>query len=190
MRLIVGLGNPGPRYASTRHNIGFMVVDHLAAGAGAVWQDHSAQQSLAVEAQVAGQAVGLVKPQTFMNRSGLAVTALTQLWGVAPEDALIVFDDFLLDFGRLRLRRQGSDGGHNGLASVLAELGTRQVPRLRLGIGEPPAEEEIIDYVLDPFGPGQQVEALIERGAAAVEAWLSQGLDAAMNSFNGCEPLE
>ena len=184
----MGLGNPGARYADTRHNIGFMVVDRLAANAGAVWQDFKTQRSQVVQTQVAGIEVALVKPQTFMNRSGLAVAALAHLWALGPEDLLVVFDDFLLDFGRLRLRRQGSDGGHNGLASVLVEMGSRDVPRLRLGIGSPP-QEEIIDYVLSPFGADQKVEALIERGVMAVENSLSRGLEAAMNEFNGSEPL-
>jgi PTH1 family peptidyl-tRNA hydrolase len=122
-----------------------------------------------------------------MNRSGRTAAALCAQWEVFPEDVLVIFDDFLLDFGRLRFRRGGSDGGHNGLASVLEALNTEAVPRLRLGIGIPPAGTDVIDidYVLDPFSPGDEVENLIERGNAALEVYYAEGIEAAMNRFNG-----
>lgn len=187
MRLVVGLGNPGPRYAPTRHNIGFMVVDHLAAEGGGRWgeQDHS----LAAQVQVADQELVLLKPQTYMNRSGVAVAALQQRLGFAPGEVLVLLDDFLLDFGRLRLRRGGSDGGHNGLASVLEHLGTVQVPRLRLGIGAPPAGTEDIEYVLGPFGAAEPVADLVGRACQAIETCTREGVDKAMNQFNGLAAL-
>ena len=185
MQIALGLGNPGARYASTRHNIGFMVVDHLAARCGVDWQHQADVQGQVVRVVLGGQEVLLAKPQTYMNRSGRTAAALCAQWEVFPEDVLVIFDDFLLDFGRLRFRRGGSDGGHNGLASVLEALNTEAVPRLRLGIGIPPAGTDIIDYVLDPFSPGDEVENLIERGNAALEVYYAEGIEAAMNRFNG-----
>ena len=187
MRLVVGLGNPGPRYAATRHNIGFMVVDRLAAGNGGRWVDQDHSQ--AAQVQLADQEILLVKPQTYMNRSGVAVVACQRRLGIAPEEVLVLLDDFLLDFGRLRLRRGGSDGGHNGLASVLEHLGTPQVPRLRLGIGAPPAGEDPIDYVLGAFAAAEPVVELVARACQAVEACTREGVDKAMNQFNGLAAL-
>jgi PTH1 family peptidyl-tRNA hydrolase len=126
----------------------------------------------------------LVKPQTYMNRSGVAVAALWHRLEFDAEDALIVSDDFLLDFGRLRFRRKGSDGGHNGLASVIEEMGTQRIPRLRVGISSPLPERDVIDYVLSPFAADEDVEQLVERTCEAVEVYLSEGMDAAMNLFN------
>ena len=184
MQVALGLGNPGVRYASTRHNIGFMVVDHLAARCGVDWQHRADVQGQVVRVVLGGREVLLAKPQTYMNRSGRTAAALCAQWEVPPEDVLVIFDDFLLDFGRLRFRRGGSDGGHNGLASVLEALNTEAIPRLRLGIGIPPAGADIIDYVLDPFSPADEVEDLIERGNEALEVYYAEGIEAAMNKFN------
>ncbi len=139
--------------------------------------------------RVAGEEVLLVKPLSFMNRSGDAVRALQERAGFAAEEVLVVLDDFLLDFGRLRLRRGGSDGGHNGLASVLERLQTDQVSRLRLGVGPVPPADSDIDFVLTPFAPGEEVAELVGRGCAATRCWLSEGVEAAMNRFNGCPAL-
>jgi PTH1 family peptidyl-tRNA hydrolase len=185
VRAVVGLGNPGPKYERTRHNIGFLVADHLAAGAA--WSTQ--HNALTARWRRAGEEVLLVKPQTYMNRSGTAVRSLAAEVGSEPAQILVVFDDFLLDFGRLRLRRGGSDGGHNGLASVLQKLGSDQVPRLRLGVGPVPDEADDIDFVLAPFGETEDVDGLVDRGGAAVETWLSEGIEAAMNRFNGCAGL-
>lgn len=164
-----------------------MVVDRLAVQGDGRWvvQDHS----LAAQVQLAEEEILLVKPQTYMNRSGTAVAAFQQRLGFAPEEVLVLLDDFLLDFGRLRLRRGGSDGGHNGLASILEHLNTAQVPRLRLGIGAPPAGEDPIKYVLGPFGATAPVAGLVERGCQAVEACIQEGIDKAMNQFNGLAEL-
>ena len=162
-----------------------MVVDHLAARCGVDWQHQADVQGQVVRVVLGGREVLLAKPQTYMNRSGRTAAALCAQWEVLPEDVLVIFDDFLLDFGRLRFRRGGSDGGHNGLASVLEALNTEAVPRLRLGIGIPPAGADIIDYVLDPFSPADEVEGLLERGNAALEVYYAEGIEAAMNKFNG-----
>jgi len=189
MPVVVGLGNPGPRYADTRHNIGFMVVDCLAARGGGRWADDLGR-SCTASAQVAGAEALLVKPQTFMNRSGASVAALRGRHGFEPAQVLVVLDDFLLDFGRLRLRRGGSDGGHNGLASVLEKIGSADVPRLRLGVGPVPEGDDDIDFVLAPFGRADDVDGLVERGSRAVECYVEEGAEAVMNRFNGCPALE
>lgn len=188
MHVIVGLGNPGPRYASTRHNIGFMVVDRLAAEGGGRWGDDLGRSQTAA-VRVAEVEVLLVKPQTFMNRSGESVAALMGRDEFEPNQVLVVLDDFYLDIGRLRLRRGGSDGGHNGLASVLEKMGSEQVPRLRLGVGHVPEGEEDIDFVLAPFGKEDDVDGLVERGYRAVECWLAEGVEVAMNRINGYPAL-
>lgn len=184
--LIVGLGNPGTRYADTRHNAGFMAVDLLAAQAGGKWTSAQGCHSEVAAVELVDRKLLLAKPQTFMNRSGTAVLALGQRFDCPPEEMLVIFDDFLLDFGRLRLRRGGSDGGHNGLASVVESLGTQAIPRLRMGIGQPLSEEDVIDYVLNQFDDDEPVEELIERSAQAVVCFIDEGIEAAMNRFNGC----
>ena len=187
MPVVVGLGNPGPRYAGTRHNIGFRVAEGLLDGRGKWVREEAAEIA---RIRIAGQEVLLVRPQSFMNRSGEAVRVLRERGGLTPAETLVVLDDFLLDFGRLRLRRGGSDGGHNGLASVLEVLQTDQVPRLRLGVGPVPPGESDIDFVLAPFAPGEEVAGLVERGCAAARCWLAEGTEAAMNRFNGYPALE
>lgn len=182
---MVGLGNPGERYARTRHNIGFLVADRLAANAGAPWRRDA---ELPGDWTECGQ-TALLKPLTYMNSSGVAVAALMRRLQIDADEILVVFDDFALDFGRVRLRRGGSDGGHNGLASVIDRLGADRVPRLRLGIGQTPVGEEVIDYVLSPFGADEDLEGLIDRGVAAVDCYLEAGADETMNRFNGCGPL-
>ena len=187
MRIVVGLGNPGARYELTRHNIGFLVVEQLAAGTE--WE--STTNALVADCRLSDteQEVLLVKPQTFMNGSGEVFEPLRTQTDVEPDNILVVFDDFLLDFGRLRLRRGGTDGGHNGLASVLQHLETENVPRLRLGVGPVPEDVDDIDYVLTRFAPSDDIDELVHRGCAATACWVSAGAGAAMNQFNGCLPL-
>ena len=134
--------------------------------------------------QFADQEVLLVKPQTYMNRSGEAVAALQGRLEFAPQEVLIVLDDICLDFGRLRFRRKGSGGGHNGLSSVLKHVQTDEVERLRLGVGCPPLGENVIDYVLSPFDLGEEREKLAALGMEAIEVYLREGIEAAMNRFN------
>jgi peptidyl-tRNA hydrolase, PTH1 family len=182
---VIGLGNPGSRYARTRHNAGFMVVDCLVGRCGAGWDPHEPTCSLLAQGRLAGRELWLAKPQTYMNESGRSAAALVAWLGCPPADLLIVVDDVLLGFSRLRLRRGGSDGGHHGLASVLDALHTQAVPRLRLGVGSPAEGADRIGYVLSEFGPGEEAEVLATRGADAVECCAAAGMEAAMNRFNG-----
>ena len=183
--LVVGLGNPGPRYALMRHNIGFMVVDRLAEESRSAWRLEKDVRSELAAIERADRQVLLVKPQTYMNSSGAAVAALHQRLEFASCEVLVVLDDVLLDFGRLRFRRKGGDGGHNGLASVLEKMHTEDIPRLRLGVGSPPGEN-FIDYVLTPFDADEAVEELVEHSCRAIEVYLKEGIDSAMNRFNSC----
>jgi PTH1 family peptidyl-tRNA hydrolase len=186
LHLVVGLGNPGSRYASTRHNIGFMVVDRLAQEGRRAWSSDQETRSQLALVELAGSEALLVKPQTYMNNSGEAIRALHLRLGFEPGEILVVMDDFLLDFGCLRLRRKGSDGGHNGLASVIEKMRSQDIPRLRMGLGSPAPGQDSIDYVLAPFGEDEAVEELVERGCRAVESFVEEGIDTAMNRFNSC----
>lgn len=186
MKAIIGLGNPGARYARNRHNVGFMVLDRLAASWRA--QDcFTRYQARITNASPFGAKIVLAKPQTFMNNSGNAVKAILGAYGVPPEDLLLIYDDLDLEIGQLRLRRKGSAGGHKGVASVMAELGAREFHRLRLGIGGPPPGETVVDYVLGNFSPDewQVMQSVIDIAVEAVARWVSSGIDAAMAEFNG-----
>jgi PTH1 family peptidyl-tRNA hydrolase len=180
IRLVAGLGNPGREYQRTRHNIGFMVLDRLAADAGLPWE-FAAKWN-------AGWAKGdffMVKPATFMNRSGEAIAAIANFYKIAAGEVLVVLDDLALPLGRLRIRTQGSSGGHNGLESVIAHFGTEAVPRLRIGIGAAPSQGAV-DYVLGRFFEEEQpvLDATIKRAAEAVKCAVDKGPIAAMNVFN------
>ena len=184
MKLIVGLGNPGARYRFTRHNLGFMVVDLLAAR----WRitvggkRHDAELG---SGEIAESRVVLAKPQTFMNASGDAVAKLRRLYRLDPRDILAVYDDLDLPLGKVRLRGEGSAGGHNGVASLISVLG-KGFPRLRIGIGRPPGGADPVGFVLEPFATSEEASArsVIERAADGVEAWLREGLEATMNTLN------
>jgi PTH1 family peptidyl-tRNA hydrolase len=182
--LVAGLGNPGDRYAQTRHNIGFMVVDRLAMMHGGSWR--SEHQALTCRLVIANRAVLLAKPQTFMNNSGSAVRSLASWYRVPPEHVVVVSDDLDLPVGRLRVRARGSAGGHNGLRSIIAELGSQEFPRIRLGIGRP-ATGEAIEWVLSPFMAGEQalVTEMIDAAVEAVETVVQEDVVAAMNRCNG-----
>lgn len=182
MKIVLGLGNPGARYADTRHNLGFRVVDVLAR-----------RRSLAVDRLECNSLVGgaellLAKPLTYMNRSGHAARCLVERHGAAPEEILVVYDEVSLPLGRLRLRPAGGPGGHRGMESVISSLAADGVPRLRLGIGgdEVPGGEELVEFVLAPFAADEHaaVEEMIERAADACDAWLAEGVEATMNRFN------
>lgn len=188
MLLVAGLGNPGSAYEGTRHNVGFLVVEELARRTSARFRP---AQGPWFEARISLADVGglLVKPDTYMNRSGVAVSAAASSVGVTPAECLVVVDDFQLPLGMLRLRLRGSDGGHNGIASVLESFGTLDVPRLRCGMASPhtPANKDrMAEYVLEPFEPDEvaAVQQMIIRAANAVEAVLRSGWNAAMNEFN------
>lgn len=185
LALVVGLGNPGRRYARTRHNVGWMVVDALRARAGEPAERETAH-SLLCHAVLGGREVALAKPLLFMNRSGRAVQALAAKAGVQTDDILVVADDFHLEFGALRARRGGSHGGHNGLRSIIEALGTQEFARLRIGIGEAPAGEDPADYVLEAFGRDEaaRLPEIVDDAADCVELALSEGLEKAMNRHN------
>lgn len=238
-RLILGLGNPGPDYRATRHNVGFRVVEELArrfrvgldrlecnaltarvevalaptppTPASPAASSPPVPPIVAAAAPVIGEmpaaavdassappdppapaalAVLLAQPQTYMNRSGFAARCLVELHGLSPDAVLVVYDEVNLPFGRLRLRRSGSPAGHRGIESILENLRTSEVPRLRLGVapaGEPPAGEGLVDFVLSPFTAAEE-EALapvLPRAADACETWLREGIEAAMARFNG-----
>jgi PTH1 family peptidyl-tRNA hydrolase len=189
MKVVLGLGNPGRRYERTRHNVGWWLVDHLAdVWRFASWREDG--QALATSGRVDGVAVRLVKPLTYMNLSGNALIPYLKrpAWHPAT-DLLVVVDDIALPVGRYRLRARGSAGGHNGLKSIEQVIGSREYPRLRIGIRPREPEREIgdlADFVLSPFSPPEREEtlALMPRLTAAVELWLREGIDAAMNVHN------
>lgn len=188
MKLIVGLGNPGPEYARTRHNAGFMVLDRLAtrhAITGIKTKFHAGM----LEGSIAGQRAALLEPMTFMNRSGLTVGEATVFYKTELEDLLIVVDDVAIPTGKIRLRKDGGAGGHNGLSDIERALGTKAYHRLRIGIDSPPGRMPLHDYVLGKFSESQ-MEALtpaIERACDAIECWIREGIDTAMNRFNAGE---
>lgn len=188
MHLIVGLGNPGPEYAHTRHNAGFMVVERLAQRWRAVWKKESRFKARVARAEVLGQKVTLCKPCTYMNLSGEAVRALTAYYQIAQNNILVLVDDADLAVGVLRLRPGGSSGGHHGLESVEQHLGGREYARLKLGIGRSgTAERQIRDHVLGRFeaAESERFEKVLERAACQSECWLLNGIQRAMNEFNG-----
>jgi peptidyl-tRNA hydrolase, PTH1 family len=183
MRIIVGLGNPGREYAGTRHNIGFMVVDEIARRHGpATWKKRF--RSEIGEVFVGGQKIVLVKPQTYMNLSGMSVREAINWYHVDRDKVIIVMDDLDTPFGNLRLREKGSAGGHNGLASIIQQLGSNEIPRLKIGIGRGPSTASA--HVLSRFTPDQERELpdLIKRAADALELWRSDGIVTAMNQAN------
>jgi len=184
IRLIAGLGNPGPEYAATRHNIGFMVVDQLATQVGSAWEKSTKWRALSARC---GE-VFLVKPMTYMNRSGEPLVTIAQFYKIEPHEVLIVLDDLALPLGRVRLRASGGAGGHNGLESVILQFGTEDIPRLRIGIGAAP-RESAVDYVLSRFFEEERllVRATIDRAVDAVKCVIDNGLVSAMNTFNKTE---
>lgn len=185
MLLIVGLGNPGRKYEATRHNVGFRVVDLLAERWGFEHFDARFEGELGKK-KVRGQDVLLLKPQTFMNLSGTSVAACARYHKIAPKDVWVIHDDLDLPLGKLRLRENGSAGGHNGVASVIERLGTPEFVRFRLGIGRPTTPVPIEDYVVQPFAPSEKdaAQATIVRAADAAETALKDGLTKAMNLYN------
>jgi peptidyl-tRNA hydrolase, PTH1 family len=186
-RLIVGLGNPGPEYADTRHNVGFRTVHELATRHGAAWQDKQDVAASQIAVIHPGQDVTLVlaRPQTFMNRSGQAVRSLMEFLKLQPLQTLIVYDEMDLPFGTLRLRERGSPGTHNGMRSVVSSLQTEAVPRLRVGIGQS-SPGEASSHVLSEFSADEEdsLDELIERAADASMVWAEQGAAVAMNRYN------
>nr|WP_199194036.1 aminoacyl-tRNA hydrolase [Pleurocapsa sp. CCALA 161] len=186
--LIVGLGNPEPKYDNTRHNIGFAAVDELAK----VWQmplkENKRFQGLFAEGVTqGGQKVRLLKPLTYMNRSGQSVRAVTDWYKVEPRSVLVIYDDMDLPVGRLRMRLSGSAGGHNGMKSIIAHLGSQEFPRLRIGIGKSEVEKGTISHVLGKFAPEEfkAINEILYISVKAIELGLKQGIEQSMNRYNG-----
>jgi peptidyl-tRNA hydrolase, PTH1 family len=183
IRCVAGLGNPGPEYAGTRHNIGFVVLDHLAAQLNSTWEKSTKWE--AFTSRHGG--LLLAKPMSFMNRSGYPLVAIAQFYKFAPSEILVVLDDFALPLGRIRIRAGGGTGGHNGLDSVIMQFGTEEIPRLRIGIGAAVAGS--VDYVLGRFFEEERalVKSAIERSVEAITCAVDNGVVAAMNTFNKVE---
>lgn len=196
MKLVVGLGNPGPRYVGTRHNAGYRVALALAERCGLEWVDSPYRGKLA-RGRVAGatggalaQELAVLMPTTFMNASGESVRCAVEALGIVPEsELLIAFDDLDLPLGRLRLRAGGGCGGHRGMESIAAALATERFARIRFGIGRPASGSDLVDYVLSPFGADEdaQLPAHVERATDAIVTLLDRGIDAAMERYNRFE---
>lgn len=186
MKVIVGLGNPGPKYAGTRHNVGFEVIDYLAAAPGTS-PFREKFEALVAEVKEGGETVILVKPLTYMNLSGRAVRAILDFYKVPVADLLVVCDDINLPLGKLRVRARGSHGGQNGLRNIQEQLGTDAYARLRIGIDAP--SYDAVDHVLSKFKPGERaaVDKAVADAAQAVLTFVRQGAEAAMNQFNAGE---
>ncbi len=183
MKVVVGLGNPGKEYARTRHNIGFMVLDRLRPLLTGVTERNRFRSHI-VEGLMDREKVVLVAPQTYMNLSGNAVREVRNWFHLANEDMIIAFDDMDLPFGTLRMRGSGSAGGHNGLESIIEQLGTSDIARLKIGIGRP--RSGAVGHVLSRFGPEEEeaLPALLDGASKAVRLWMVRGLVAAMNEVN------
>ncbi|WP_306902871.1 aminoacyl-tRNA hydrolase [Rhodococcoides fascians] len=181
--LIVGLGNPGPQYDKTRHNVGFMVADALAGRVGSSFSSHKKSNSDIVQARLDGRSVVVAKPRTFMNLSGQPVAALARFFSVDPANIVVVHDELDIDFGTLRLKLGGGEGGHNGLRSISQHLGTKDYLRVRVGVGRPPGRMDPASFVLKPFSTPERKDlgVVIEEAADAAELLLKVGLEAAQN---------
>jgi PTH1 family peptidyl-tRNA hydrolase len=184
--LVVGLGNPGPEYAATRHNVGFLVVEELAGRARGRFATHKRARAQVAEERVAGHRVVLAKPMSYMNESGGPVKSLADFYKVPLEHVVVVHDELDIDFATLRLKHGGGDNGHNGLKSLRRSFGTGDYYRVRVGIGRPPGRQDPADYVLKPWSSVERKELplLVVEAADAVETLLTDGLERAQNRFN------
>jgi len=190
MHLIVGLGNPGPEFAGTRHNVGWMCVERLARRVGTTFDRYQFRAQLA-RWEAGGTKVLLAKPLTFMNHSGEAVGPLVRFYKVPLERLMVVYDDLDLPPGKIRIRPKGSAGGHHGMESIIQRLGSSDFPRLRIGIGRPAGPgaydpDVVARYVLSPFSAGERplIGAALDRAVEALMVWVGEGIEAAMNRFN------
>ena len=186
MYIIAGLGNPESKYDETRHNIGFRLIDELAVRNGITFSDRK-HNGLVGKGIISGEKVILLKPLTYMNLSGECVGPAADYYKVEPENVIILFDDISLDVGRIRIRKKGSAGGHNGIKSIIAHLGSENFLRLKFGVGDKPKEMDLADYVLGRFSSQDEatVSEGIKRACEAVECMIGEGCDAAMNKYNG-----
>ena len=184
MKIVAGLGNPGAQYANTPHSVGFEVVDALAAAAGVAWDERRQFKCLMARVSIAGQPVLLVKPQTFMNLSGESVAPVVKYHNATAADLLVVHDDIDLPLGRMRIRKGGSCGGHNGVRNIIERIGTQDFARLKLGVGKD--RSNVVGFVLGKFHPDARkvMDLVVAEAAKAVSAVVSQGADSAMNAFN------
>lgn len=185
MWLIVGLGNPGLKYRRTRHNIGFRLIDSLAKELGISVRQKQCS-ALIGHGELFGEKVVLAKPQTYMNLSGVSVKCLIEHYGVEPSQVLVVYDDMDLSVGRIRIRAKGSHGGHKGMKSVIEQLRTSCLPRLRIGIGRSDLDELVVDYVLGTFSKEEELEIsqVLVKACEAVQVIIKEGLESAMNKYN------
>lgn len=192
MKLIVGLGNPGAEYRDTRHNAGFMVVDELARRWRVDDQWREKFEALQIKTLRGDEAAMLAKPLTFMNLSGRAVAGIAGFYKIDPADVLVVVDEVALPLGRLRARREGSAGGHNGLKSIIEHLGTQAFPRMRVGVGRGANGRGLVNHVLGRFDPDERdtVSAAVLRAAEASEMFLTDGIERVMNAFNAANEKE
>ena len=184
-KLIVGLGNPGPQYEETRHNVGFWVIDRLLSGANAPSQRKAGLNGELAHVQVAGTNAAVLRPLTFMNRSGDAVGPALQRYSLAAKDLIVVHDELDLPVGRMKVKQGGGHGGHNGLRSIIGSIG-EGFARVRCGIGRP-AGVGVVEHVLSPFASDEleSIEGICARAVSAIEAWIGEGPVGAMNRFNG-----
>jgi peptidyl-tRNA hydrolase, PTH1 family len=185
--LIVGLGNPEPKYDRTRHNIGFDAVDELAKSWGLSWKENKRFQGIIAEgASPFGDKIRLLKPLTYMNLSGQAVRAVTDWYKVTPRSILVIYDEMDLPVGRLRIRLSGSAGGHNGMKSIISHLGSQDFPRLRIGIGKSTGDKQTISHVLGKFAPEENsvIKEVLQLSTNAIECSLKEGMEKAMSLYN------
>jgi PTH1 family peptidyl-tRNA hydrolase len=184
--LVVGLGNPGPQYEKTRHNIGFMVAGVLAGRMGAKFSAHKKSGADIIQGRLEGRPTILAKPRSYMNLSGGAVAGLARFFSVDPDNIVVIHDELDLDFGTVRFKQGGGEGGHNGLRSISSSLGTKDYLRTRIGIGRPPGRMDPASYVLKPFSSVErkELDILCEEAADAVELLLKVGLEAAQNRLH------
>ena len=183
--LIVGLGNPGPRYSQNRHNVGFMCLHQLAVEHGIAFRRRQKRARVA-SGMICGRSVLLALPQTFMNKSGESVADLVRFYKIEIDHVLVVYDDLDIPQGTIRFRPSGGTGGHRGMNSIVQRLGSRDFPRLRIGIGRPPGRMDPADYVLQDFSSREEpeIEDALNRAMAAIETWLTEGVEATMNQYN------
>lgn len=184
--LVVGLGNPGRGYAATRHNVGYLVADVLAARVGGKWKKHKSGRADVIEGRLSGERVVLGRARSYMNESGGPVSTLMSFYDVDPDHLIVIHDELDIDFGQLRLKSGGGDNGHNGLKSIRQSIGTGDFYRVRVGIGRPPGRQEVHDFVLKPYASGEKKElpVYVEEAADSIESLMTDGLAQAQSQFN------
>ena len=185
LKAIIGLGNPGTEYSATRHNIGWMIVDSLSAKFRGVWRTGKGKYFYS-PIKIGGRKIYLIRSKTYMNNSGIGLLDAVEKFDILPSEILVVLDDFAIPFGTIRIRKSGSDGGHNGSASIIYHLGTQKIPRLRFGIGPIDENVDAVDFVLSEFTPQEHkvLPRLIAKSVDAIVVAVTQGLDRAMAMYN------